>query len=110
MRQCGNTKKAPAGEDTAAAVWKWRKGSCGSNRCYGRVEIQRRLLRERTLLRQCGNTENLLREQALLGQWGNAERAPAVAGCCWDGWSGDEPLWVVLVVSKGVAMVGLKFE
>ncbi|RXN36637.1 hypothetical protein ROHU_002792 [Labeo rohita] len=90
----GKTEKTPAAADAAVAVWECRKGSCGSGHCCGSVGVEKRLLRE----------------QALLGQWGNAERAPAVARCCWDGWSGDEPLWVVLVVSKGVAMVGLKFE
>ncbi|RXN02339.1 hypothetical protein ROHU_035214 [Labeo rohita] len=40
LRQCGNVEK----------------GSCRSGRCCGSVEIQGRLLWERTLLRQCGNT------------------------------------------------------
>ncbi|RXN22239.1 hypothetical protein ROHU_006839 [Labeo rohita] len=57
LRQCGNTEEAPAGADTAAAVWKYRRGFCGSRYCCGRVEILRRLLWERTLLRQGGNTE-----------------------------------------------------
>ncbi len=37
--------------------------------------------------------------------------APAGAGCCWDGRSGE---WAVMVglgdVKRGLAMVGLKFE
>ncbi|RXN02951.1 hypothetical protein ROHU_013591 [Labeo rohita] len=73
MQQCGNTEKAPAGADTTVAVEKWKKGSCGSSRSYGRVEIQTRLLREQTLLRQCENTE-----KACAG-WENRERAPTGA-------------------------------
>ncbi len=41
-----------------------RKGSCWSEHCCGSEEIQKRLLREQTLLRQ----------------WGNTEKAPAGAG------------------------------
>ncbi|RXN37212.1 hypothetical protein ROHU_002239 [Labeo rohita] len=41
LRQCGNVEK----------------GSCGSGRCCGSVEIQERLLRERALLRQCRSIE-----------------------------------------------------
>ncbi len=52
------------GADTAAAVGKYRKGSCGSGHYCGSGEIQKRLLREQTLLRQ----------------WGNTEKAPAGAG------------------------------
>ncbi len=36
---------------------KYRKGSCGSGHYCGSGEIQKRLLREQTLLRQWGNTE-----------------------------------------------------
>ncbi len=43
---------------------KYRKGSCGSGDSCGGGEIQKRLLREQTLLRQ----------------WGNTEKAPAGAG------------------------------
>ncbi len=68
LRQWGNTDSAPAGADTAAAVGKYRKGSCGSGHCCGKGkyrkgscgsrhycgsgEIQKKLLRERALLRQ----------------------------------------------------------
>ncbi|RXN11686.1 hypothetical protein ROHU_015326 [Labeo rohita] len=31
LRQCGSTEEAPAGVDTAAAVRKQKKGSCGSD-------------------------------------------------------------------------------
>ncbi len=72
-------EKAPAGASTAAAVGK-----------------QIALLREQTLLRQCGNTDStpegsshycgseeiqkrLLRERRLLRRWGNTEKAPAGA-------------------------------
>ncbi|RXN03421.1 hypothetical protein ROHU_013440 [Labeo rohita] len=104
----GQWERAPAVAGTAGQRYccgsgKWRTGSCGSNSTAGGNTEEAPAGADTT-------AERLLREQALLGQWGNAERAPAVAGCCWDGWSGDEPLWVVLVVSKGVAMVGLKFE
>ncbi|RXN18781.1 hypothetical protein ROHU_026074 [Labeo rohita] len=51
--QCRNTEKACAGVDTAEAVGKWRE----------------RLLWERTLLRQCGNT----------GKVGKTEKTPAGA-------------------------------
>ncbi len=70
-------EEAPAGASTAAAVGK-----------------QIALLREQTLLRQCGNTDSapegsihycgseeiqkrLLRERRLLRRWGNTEKAPA---------------------------------
>ncbi len=45
-------EKATAGASTAAAVRKYRKGSCGSRHYCGSGEIQRKLLRERALLRQ----------------------------------------------------------
>ncbi len=45
------------------------------------MEIERELLRERTLLAVVGTkTEVLLRERSLLGQWGNIEKDPAGAG------------------------------
>ncbi|RXN27174.1 hypothetical protein ROHU_020314 [Labeo rohita] len=39
LQQCGNVEKAPAGADTAAAVWKYREGSCGSGHCCGSVGV-----------------------------------------------------------------------
>ncbi len=39
LRQWGDIDGAPAGADTAAAVWKYGKGSCGSGHCCGRGEI-----------------------------------------------------------------------
>ncbi len=50
--------------DTAAAVGKYIWCSCGSKRCCGSGEVLMELLRERTLLRQ----------------WGNTGKAPAGAG------------------------------
>ncbi|RXN16327.1 hypothetical protein ROHU_008433 [Labeo rohita] len=85
----GNTEKAPAGVDTTAAVWKYREGSHGSRHHCGSVKIQRKLvlggkiekglLRKRSLLRQCGNTEKLLLEWTLLRQCGNTEKVSGVA-------------------------------
>ncbi len=42
--------------DTAAAVGKYIWCSCGSKHCCGSGEVLMELLRERTLLRQWGNT------------------------------------------------------
>ncbi|RXN12335.1 hypothetical protein ROHU_010160 [Labeo rohita] len=39
LRQCGNVEKAPAGADTAAAVWKYREGYYGSGHCCGSVGV-----------------------------------------------------------------------
>ncbi len=50
--------------DTAAAVGKYIWCSCGSKHCCGSGEVLVELLRERTLLRQ----------------WGNTGKAPAGAG------------------------------
>ncbi|RXN22408.1 hypothetical protein ROHU_023483 [Labeo rohita] len=57
LRQGGNTGKAPVGAYTAAAVWKYSEGSCGSGHYCGSVEIQRKLVLEWTLLRQWANGE-----------------------------------------------------
>ncbi|RXN16341.1 hypothetical protein ROHU_008422 [Labeo rohita] len=94
LRQCGNVEKAPVRGDTAAAVWKYREGSCGSRHYCGSVEIQRKLvlgghccgsgkiekrfLWERALLQQCGDTEKLLLEWTLLRQCGNKKKASAM--------------------------------
>ncbi len=51
LRQWGDIDGAPAGADTAAAVWKYGKGSCGGGHCCGRGEIQVALLGEQSLLR-----------------------------------------------------------
>ncbi len=48
LRQRGNIDRAPAGAGTAAAVGKYRKGSCGSRHCCGSEEI--RILMEQELL------------------------------------------------------------
>ncbi len=42
LRQWGNTEKAPAVADTAVAVGKYRKGSCGSRHCCGSGGIQKK--------------------------------------------------------------------
>ncbi len=63
--------------DTAAAVGKYIWCSCGSKHCCGSGEVLMELLRERTLLRQWGNTGKAPGGAALLRQWGNNGKAPA---------------------------------
>ncbi|RXN17085.1 hypothetical protein ROHU_000745 [Labeo rohita] len=102
LRQCGNVEKAPVRGDTAAAVWKYREGSCGSRHYCGSVEIQRKLVLGGHC---CGSEEvekRLLWEQSLLRQGGNTEKAPAGADTTAAVWKYRESLcWVGTAAAVG---------
>ncbi len=81
-----NIEKAPAGAGTAAAVGKYREGSCWSGHCCGSGEILKRLLLQRALLRQRGNIEKApagagTAAAVRKNSWGGI---PVVVWGCWE--------------------------